>query len=91
MTITLCNRLVAMLAGSLALCAPVSPRTACGMAAGDSGGPWLAGSRPRSGTGDCQHRSLIRRASAKSLPVSPPSECVLSVRVTLFHAMEMSG
>lgn len=28
-----------------------SVRTACGMTAGDSGGPWLAGFSPRSGTG----------------------------------------
>jgi V8-like Glu-specific endopeptidase len=28
-----------------------SLRTACGMTAGDSGGPWLAGFRPRSGAG----------------------------------------
>jgi V8-like Glu-specific endopeptidase len=28
-----------------------SLRTACAMTAGDSGGPWLAGFRPRSGTG----------------------------------------
>ena len=100
-----------------------SVRTACAMTAGDSGGPWLTGFRPRSGTGPVvavttyklsgdlrvlygavlgprrapstsearQRSSLIWRASAKSLPVSPPSECVIRVSVTLFQEMRMSG
>jgi V8-like Glu-specific endopeptidase len=40
---TYCAGTAAAAAGSL--------RTACGMTAGDSGGPWLAGFRPRSGAG----------------------------------------
>ncbi len=38
-----------------------------------------------------QASSLTWRASAKSLLVSPPSEWVLRMSVTLFHAMTMSG
>ncbi|HEY1822452.1 MAG TPA: trypsin-like peptidase domain-containing protein [Trebonia sp.] len=41
--LTYCAGSVAAVDGSL--------RTACGMTAGDSGGPWLAGFSPRSGTG----------------------------------------
>ena len=38
-----------------------------------------------------QDRAEIWRARAKSLAVRPPAEWVLSVSVTLFHAMVMSG
>ena len=38
-------------AGPAALDADGNLRTACGMTAGDSGAPWLAGFRPRSGAG----------------------------------------
>jgi V8-like Glu-specific endopeptidase len=38
-----------------------------------------------------QPRPLISRARAKSLPVSPPAECVTSVRVILFQLRRMSG
>jgi hypothetical protein len=36
-------------------------------------------------------RALIWPASLKSASVRPPSECVDSVSVTLFHWMRMSG
>jgi V8-like Glu-specific endopeptidase len=83
-----------------------SVRTPCGMTAGDSGGPWLAGFSPRSGSGQVvavstykaralraggQLSSLIWRASAKSFSVSPPAECVIRVSVTAFHAIRTSG
>jgi len=37
------------------------------------------------------HRSSISFARARSLEVTPPALCVLSVSVTLFHRMSMSG
>jgi hypothetical protein len=43
------------------------------------------------GTRGRQLSPLIRSASAKSLAVRPPAECVDSVSVTLFHWMRMSG
>jgi hypothetical protein len=38
-----------------------------------------------------QDRAEIWRASAKSFVVRPPALCVLSVSVTLFHEIAMSG
>ena len=38
-----------------------------------------------------QESPLIRSASAKSLTVRPPAECVDKVSVTLFQLMPMSG
>jgi len=42
-------------------------------------------------TSDPQDRAEIWRARAKSLAVRPPAEWVLSVSVTLFHAIVTSG
>ena len=48
---------------------------------------------PASGAGEGpgQARAEIWRARAKSFVVRPPAEWVLSVSVTLFHAIAMSG